>query len=53
MLYVGIFEIGTDKLIDKIEAGKGMRTAERVERGVNINLNHDKYYTEIYHSDDE
>ncbi|MEK5060977.1 MULTISPECIES: hypothetical protein [unclassified Paenibacillus] len=23
------------------------RSAERIERGVNINLNHDEYYTEV------
>ena len=41
-----IKEIKTDKIIKEIECGSP-RSAERVEDGVNINLNHNDYYTEI------
>lgn len=34
-------------IIDELEACKSERIAEAIERGVNINLNHDEYYTEI------
>jgi hypothetical protein len=41
---VCIVEYATGKIIKEIDAGSE-RSAERVERGLNINLNHDKYYT--------
>lgn len=31
----------------------GERTAKKIERGVNINLNHDEYYTEVVEQGDE
>jgi hypothetical protein len=46
MFSVNIIEIETDSLIETIPA-PSERAAERIERGININLNHDKYYTEI------
>lgn len=36
-----------DGIIEELEACQSERIAEAIERGVNINLNHDKYYTEI------
>jgi hypothetical protein len=43
---VVIKEFGTNKVIKEIPCdSKGK--AERVEDGININLNHDKYYTSI------
>lgn len=43
---VQIIDADTDKVIDAIPA-KTEHSAERIERGVNINLNHEKYYTQI------
>ena len=43
---VQIIETETDHVEDSIPCG-GEREAERVERGVLINLNHDKYHTVI------
>ena len=41
-----IIETESGRVEDSIPCG-GERDAERVERGVLINLNHDKYHTEI------
>ena len=43
---VQIIEIATNKVIKEIVASN-MRSAERVEDGVMINLNHDEYMTQI------
>lgn len=43
---VRIIELKTGNIVKEIEAGLE-RDAERVERGLNINLNHNKFYTEI------
>ena len=43
---VQIIETETGRVEKSITCG-GERAAERVERGVLINLNHDKYHTEI------
>ena len=43
---VQIIETETGRVEKSIPCG-GERAAERVERGVLINLNHDKYHTEI------
>jgi len=36
-----------DEIIKEFEPCTTEIVAERLERGVNINLNHDEYYTEI------
>jgi len=46
MTKVLIRKFSDDSVIKEIPC-KGPREATKVERGVNINLNHDKYYTEI------
>lgn len=43
---VKIIETETGKVVQEIPC-KGEREAERVERGANINLNHEKFHTEI------
>ena len=43
---VQIIETETGRVEESIPCG-GEHAAERVERGVLINLNHDKYHTEI------
>ena len=43
---VEIVQTKTGEVVQTIEAGS-YRSAERVERGVNINLNHNEYHTRI------
>ena len=43
---VQIVEYKTDKVIKDIEVPTE-RQAEKVESGININLNHDEYFTRI------
>ena len=46
-----IWKIGTNEKIREIDCkSDSIRVAERVERGVNINLNHNKYETSINES---
>jgi hypothetical protein len=46
--FVEVVERGAEeKVAKRIEAGASERAAERVERGVNINLNHDKFFTRV------
>ena len=44
--FVEIIETGSGKTIEK-HGPKSERMAERMERGISINLNHEKYYTWI------
>jgi hypothetical protein len=46
MAAVEIVERGTDKVVKRIPCASE-RAAEKVERGANINLNHDGFYTRI------
>ena len=43
---VHIIERSTNKVIKKLRGGTERR-AEKVERGANINLDHEKFYTTI------
>jgi len=45
MLYVRIKEYDTDAIFESIGPVCCDRTAEKIERGVNINLNHARFYT--------
>jgi hypothetical protein len=44
--YVEVLKIGTDEIVRRL-GPHDERTAERVERGVSINLDHEKFYTRI------
>lgn len=46
MAKVHIKEFGTNEIVDTIDC-ESPNKAEKVELGLNLNLNHDKYYTEI------
>lgn len=46
MYKVQIKRYGTDEVVEEIKADSE-RAAERVDDGVNINLNHDRFYTVI------
>ena len=50
--YVVIKQFSDNEEIEAFKCTGGQRGAERVERGVNINLNHDEYYTEIEERDE-
>lgn len=54
--FVEVIEAATDstheKVIKTIQCD-GQRTAERVERGMNINLNHERFYIRIYSPEKE
>lgn len=43
---VQIIEYDTGEVVKQFKP-EGKRSAERIERGVNINLNHDKFYTVV------
>lgn len=43
---VEIVETATDEVVETV-GDNAYRTAERIERGININLNHEKFYTRI------
>jgi hypothetical protein len=44
--FVEIVEYGSEKVIEKL-GPKSEHMIEKVERGININLNHKKYFTRI------
>ncbi len=47
-VYVEVVSFDTDKVVNRIDVTKNSeRSRERVENGLNINLNHDKYFTRI------
>lgn len=44
--YIKVISYETKEVVEKIDVtGRSEREIERCERGLNINLNHDKYYT--------
>lgn len=47
MFVVAIIEHETEKTVKTYAPTVSRREAERLERGVNINLDHERYYTEI------
>lgn len=45
---VEVVERGAEeKVVKRIECGSSERMAERTERGVNINMNHDRFFTRL------
>lgn len=52
MYTVAIKKHSDDSLLKTIGSSTTQRGLERIENGVNINLNHDEYYTEIVDKDD-
>ena len=49
---VQIIEFGTGNVVKEVEC-PSERKAERVDSGLNINLNHDHYYTMIIEEGEE
>ena len=47
MFKVVIMSYEDSEIIKEFKPCETERTAETIERGININLNHDEYYTEI------
>jgi hypothetical protein len=47
-LYIEVVEYETDKVIKKVDVSdKSWRQAERVQDGMDRNLNHEKFYTRL------
>lgn len=44
---VKVIESQTGTVVQQIDVGPNKKKASRVDDGVNINLNHDKFHTEI------
>lgn len=45
---IEVIEIETCKVVDTVDCGRdSLKSAQQVQRGMNINLNHKKYYTRI------
>jgi len=52
--YLEIVKMEGNKVVKRFDVtGKGERGTERLERGVNINLNHEEFYTSTNDSDVE
>ncbi len=48
---IEIRSILTEKVVDTINvSGHSIKSIDRIERGANINLNHNIYYTQVTHS---
>ena len=47
VFFVDIIETATNSTIQTIGPSSSPREAERVERGININLNHAEFHTEV------
>lgn len=45
--YVDVIDRDTEEVTDRIGPMKSERGAGRVEDGMNINMNHDQYFTQI------
>lgn len=51
--YIEIVAYGSDEVVKRLEVtGKSNREIERIDRGMNINLNHEDYYTREVSDDD-
>lgn len=44
---VKVIKDATGEVVEEIDAGESMRRAEKIERGIQINLNHEEYSTSI------
>ena len=51
--FVEIVTHETQTVLKRIDAGKSERTADKCEDGVNINLNHEAFYTRIVAEEDK
>jgi hypothetical protein len=50
--YIEIKELETGKVIQRLDVSdKSQKTIEKAEMGMNINLNHQKYYTFSFDSE--
>ena len=47
MYYVEVVKYETDEVVKRIPCGASERSADRVDRGVNINLDSENYYTRV------
>lgn len=50
--YIQIIETASGKVVSRVDVtGSSERTIERIESGMNINLNHDQYHTDVVTSE--
>ncbi len=50
--YIDIIDFETDEVVMRINVtGKSDRTIDKIDDGLNINLNHDKFYTIVENSE--
>lgn len=45
--FIEVVDFENDKVVDRIEVKGTKKRAERVDRGININMNHERYFTRI------
>ena len=45
--FVEIVAYENEKVVERIPCGSNKGQADKVDRGANINLNHDEYFTRI------
>ncbi len=50
--YIEVIEYESGAVVSRMEASSERR-AEKIDRGVNINLNHEDYYTRIVEEEEE
>ena len=51
--WVEVVEYETDEVVSRVGPEISERQAERLERGMNINLNHDRFFTRIDEVEDD
>lgn len=50
---IEVVEYSGGRVVKQITCDHGERQADRIERGLNINLNHDRFYTRVIPPDDK
>jgi hypothetical protein len=51
--YIEVVDYKTKKVIHRMDvSSKSERSVERIEDGLNINLNHDKYFSRVQESEE-
>jgi hypothetical protein len=52
MKYIEIKEYDSENVVKRLDvSGKTDRSIEKIELGMNRNLNHDQFYTRVYESE--
>lgn len=52
--YLVVKSFETDEIVEKIDVtGQSERSIDRTDRGLNINLNHEEYYTAVINEEQD